>query len=98
MFPTTDYVILIFWTRQVACGILVPQPGIEPTPPASNNKKLNTSPSALTDALPAEALLLVWPKQPPIYKPVMRIVKPSSAQTPSSQELISWLFSFACKS
>ena len=30
-----------FWRHQAACGILVPQPGIEPTPPAVEAQSLN---------------------------------------------------------
>ena len=30
-----------FWPRSTACGILVPQPGIEPTPPAVEVQSVN---------------------------------------------------------
>ena len=30
-----------FWLHHVACGILVPQPGIEPVPPAAEARSLN---------------------------------------------------------
>ena len=30
-----------FWLCHVACGILVPQPGIEPMPPAVEEQSLN---------------------------------------------------------
>ena len=30
-----------FWPRFVACGILVPRPGIEPAPPALKAQSLN---------------------------------------------------------
>lgn len=37
--PTTDsweifFLTFLFWTHHEACGILVPQPGVEPRPPA----------------------------------------------------------------
>ena len=30
-------VVVVFWPRHVACGILVPSPGIEPVPPFSGS-------------------------------------------------------------
>ena len=33
--------LLFFWPHRVACGILVPLPGIEPTPPAVEAWSLN---------------------------------------------------------
>ena len=35
------FFFLIFWPRHAACGILVPQPGIKPTPPALEAQSLN---------------------------------------------------------
>ena len=35
------YFILFYWPRLAACGILVPQPGIEPVPPAVEARILN---------------------------------------------------------
>ena len=35
------FIFLIFWPHQAACGILVPWPGIEPTPPALEVRSLN---------------------------------------------------------
>ena len=32
----------MFWPHQAACGILMPQPGIEPVPPASEGRILTT--------------------------------------------------------
>ena len=32
---------VLFWLRHVACGILVPQPGIKPTAPALEVQGLN---------------------------------------------------------
>ena len=32
---------LIFWPHHAACGILVPRPGIEPTPPAVEARSPN---------------------------------------------------------
>ena len=34
VFMSPLYNLLFFWPRCVACGILVPQPGKEPVPPA----------------------------------------------------------------
>ena len=31
----------MFWPHSTACGILVPQPGIEPVPPALEAQSLN---------------------------------------------------------
>ena len=33
--------LFIFWLQLIACGILVPPPGIEPAPPASEAQNLN---------------------------------------------------------
>ena len=33
--------LVFFWLRHVACGILVPQPGIEPVPPAAEAQSPN---------------------------------------------------------
>ena len=33
--------LIFFWPRCAACGILVPQPGIKPTPPAVEARSLN---------------------------------------------------------
>ena len=33
--------VFIFWLLYVACGILVPQPGIKPMPPAVKSRSLN---------------------------------------------------------
>ena len=33
--------LLFFWSRQAAGGILVPRPGIEPAPPAVEAQSLN---------------------------------------------------------
>ena len=33
--------IYLFWLPRVACGILVPRPGIEPVPPAMEVQSLN---------------------------------------------------------
>ena len=35
------FFFLVFWLCPMACGILVPQPGIEPMPPASEVCSLN---------------------------------------------------------
>ena len=35
------FLFLFFWLHHVACGILVPQPGIEPMPPALEEWSLN---------------------------------------------------------
>ena len=32
--PHSSFFFFMFWLHHAACGILVPQPGIEPTPPA----------------------------------------------------------------
>ena len=38
-------ILLLFWSfDNEACGILVPQPGIELTPPESKHKVLTTGP------------------------------------------------------
>ena len=34
-------IFVLSWLRHVACGILVPQPGIKPTPPAVEARSLN---------------------------------------------------------
>ena len=41
LFVLHFFFFLIFWPHQVACGILVPQPGIEPVPPAVEAQSLN---------------------------------------------------------
>ena len=38
---TCFFYLLIFWPRPAACGILTPQPGMEPTPPALEARSLN---------------------------------------------------------
>ena len=35
------HIVFFFWLRRVACGILVPRPGIEPVPPAVEVWSLN---------------------------------------------------------
>ena len=35
------FVCLLFWPRRAECGILIPQPGIEPMPPALGAQSLN---------------------------------------------------------
>ena len=37
----TLFLFIYFWPCHVACGILVPRPGIEPTPPALGARSLN---------------------------------------------------------
>ena len=44
----------IFWLHHTACGILVPQPGIEPTSPA-------VEPGVLTPGLPGRSLSSIFP-------------------------------------
>ena len=39
LFP--DFFFFFFWPHHAACGILVPQPGIEPVPPAVEAQSLN---------------------------------------------------------
>ena len=41
--PTVQshHVLLFFWLCRLACGILVPQPGIEPVPPAVEAQSRN---------------------------------------------------------
>ena len=34
-------ILLFSWPRRVACGVLVPRPGIEPVPPALGARSLN---------------------------------------------------------
>ena len=36
-----SFLFFFFWPRYVACGILVPQPGIKPVPPAVEARSLN---------------------------------------------------------
>ena len=36
-----DFFFFFFWPRRVACAILVPRPGIEPTPPEVEAQSLN---------------------------------------------------------
>ena len=36
-----DFNVFIYWPCHVACGILVPQPGVEPAPPAVEVQSLN---------------------------------------------------------
>ena len=36
-----SYFVFIFWLHHAAFGILVPQPGIEPSPPALEAQSLN---------------------------------------------------------
>ena len=38
MAPST---ILFFWPHRVACGILIPLPGVKPVPPALGARSLN---------------------------------------------------------
>ena len=39
-FPSLFFFVF-FWLHRVACGILVPQPGIKPAPPAVEAQSLN---------------------------------------------------------
>ena len=38
------YLIVYFWPRCAACGVLVPQPGIEPGPQQGKRRVLTTEP------------------------------------------------------
>ena len=38
---TLPMLFFFFWPSHMACGILVPRPGIEPTPPAVEERSLN---------------------------------------------------------
>ena len=42
------YLFIYFWSRHVACGILVPRPRIEPMPPCSGRAVLTTGPPEKT--------------------------------------------------
>lgn len=41
VFLLFDFNVFIYWPCDVACGVLVPQPGVEPAPPAVEVQSLN---------------------------------------------------------
>ena len=54
-------VFLNFWLHPAACGILVPQPGIKPTPPALEGRVLISEKSLICYIL----FLLPYVQHPP---------------------------------
>ena len=70
------FVRFFFWPCQAACGILVPQPGIEPVPPALGAQSL--SHRTVRDVLMMLSLGLCLEKKNPVQKAVCTRIFPAA--------------------